>query len=60
MCIRDRQYYWQMTLLYWKTMANPARAWGMARRYGFLETLKLSLGAMRVNWQYIKKIVRGK
>lgn len=55
-----RQYYWQMTLLYWKTMANPARAWGMARKYGFGETLKLSLGAMRVNWQYIKKIVRGK
>lgn len=54
-----RRYYWEMTRLYLRTMANPVQGVGMARRYGLAETLKLSWGAAKVSWQYVKKIVRG-
>jgi len=32
----------------------------MFKRYGVKTTLKLSIGAAQISWQYIKKIIRGR
>ncbi len=54
-----REYYWQIIVLYYKITITPKHSWYMIRRYGFGITLKLSVGAMKVTWQYIKKLIRG-
>ncbi len=58
--ISVRKYYWYTMLLYYKIMANPVSAWYMIKKYGLHDTLKLSLGAAKVNWQYFKKLIGGK
>ena len=44
-------------VLYYKIMANPVSAWYMIKKYGLHDTLKLSVGAAKVNWQYFKKLI---
>lgn len=58
--ISARRYYWYTILLYYKIMVNPKSAWYMVKKYGLKDTLKLSIGASKVNWQYYKKLLAGK
>lgn len=58
--ISVRKYYWYTMLLYYKITANPVSAWYMIKKYGLHDTLKLSVGAYKVNWQYVKKLIGGK
>lgn len=58
--ISVRKYYWYTMLLYYKITANPKSGWYMVKKYGLHDTLKLSIGAMAVNHQYVKKLIGGK
>ena len=60
MHISTRRYYWYTILLYYKIMVNPKSAWYMVKKYGLKDTLKLSIGAGKVNLQYIKKLIAGR
>lgn len=57
--ITIRQYYWYTMVLYYMVTANPKSAIYMIKKYGLHDTLKLSIGAMAVNWQYMKKLIGG-
>lgn len=52
-----RQYYWQIIRLYYKITVTPSHSWYMIRRYGLGVTMKLSLGALRITGQYIRKML---
>jgi len=54
-----RQYYAQIVKLYYKLTVTPKHAAYMIRRYGLLQTLKLSAGAFRITMQYLAKIIKG-
>ena len=58
--ISAREYYWYTMVLYYTITANPVSAWYMIKKYGLHDTLKLTWGAFKVNWQYMKKLMRGK
>lgn len=58
--ISSRKYYWYTILLYYKITVNPKSAWYMIKKYGLHDTLKLSVGAFKVNIQYLKKWIGGK
>ena len=58
--ISIRKYYWYTMVLYYKITANPKSAWYMIKKYGLHDTLKLSVGAFKVNLQYFKKLIGGK
>ncbi len=58
--ISVRKYYYYTMLLYYKITVNPKSAWYMIRKYGLQDTLKLSVGAFKVNLQYLKKLIGGK
>lgn len=58
--ISARRYYWYTILLYYKIMVNPKSAWYMIKKYGLWDTLKLSIGAGKVNLQYYKKLITGR
>lgn len=58
--ISIRKYYWYTMLLYYKITVNPKSAIYMIRKYGLHDTLKLSVGAFKVNLQYLKKLIGGK
>lgn len=58
--ISIRKYYYYTMLLYYKITVNPKSAWYMVRKYGLHDTLKLSVGAFKVNIQYLKKLIGGK
>ena len=58
--ISVRKYYWYTMVLYYKVTANPKSGWYMIKKYGLHDTLKLSIGALAVNHQYIKKLIGGK
>lgn len=58
--ISARRYYWYTILLYYKIMVNPKSAWYMIKKYGLRDTLKLSIGAGKVNLQYYKKLITGR
>lgn len=58
--ISVRRYYWYTMLLYYKITANPISGWYMVKKYGLHDTLKLSWGAVKVNNQYLKKLIGGK
>lgn len=58
--ISVRKYYYYTILLYYKITVNPKSAWYMIRKYGLHDTLKLSVGAFKVNLQYAKKLIGGK
>lgn len=57
--ISVRKYYWYTILLYYKITVNPKSAWYMIKKYGLHDTLKLSVGAFKVNLQYFKKMIEG-
>ena len=58
--ISVRKFYYYTMLVYYKVMINPKSSWYMIKKYGFLETLKISGGSFKVNIQYIKKLIGGK
>ena len=47
-------------ILYYKITANPKSWWYMVKKYGLHDTLKLTVGAYKVNNQYLKKLIRGR
>lgn len=57
--ISVRKYYLYTILLYYSTMVNPKKSIYMIKKYGLKDTLKLSLGAFKVNLQYFKNFIRG-
>lgn len=57
--ISARRYYWYMILLYYSIMVNPKKSIYMIKKYGLKDTLKLSIGAFKVNLQYFKKLIKG-
>ena len=57
--ISVRKYYWYTMVLYYMVTANPKSWWYMVKKYGFHDTMKLSIGAVAVNNQYIKKLIMG-
>lgn len=58
--ITIRNYYWQILKLYYKITLPPKNVIYMFSRYGIKTTLKLSIGACKISFQYLKKIVKGK
>lgn len=54
-----RKYYLYTMMLYYHIMVNPKSALYMIKKYGIKDTLKLSIGAFKVNVQYLKKLVDG-
>lgn len=58
--ISVRKYYWYTIVLYYKITVNPKSAFYMIKKYGLKDTLKLSVGAFKVNLQYFKKLIGGK
>ncbi len=57
--ISVRKYYWYTMVLYYLITANPVSWWYMVKKYGLHDTLKLTIGAGRVNTQYWKKLIKG-
>ena len=57
--ISVRNYYLQIIKLYYKITIQPKNIIYMFKRYGVKTTLKLSVGAMQISGQYLKKIVKG-
>ncbi len=57
--ISVRQFYWYTMVLYYKVTVNPKSAWYMIKKYGLHDTLKLSIGAAKVNHQYFVKLLQG-
>jgi radical SAM superfamily enzyme YgiQ (UPF0313 family) len=53
------RYYFEILKLYYKITLMPRNVVYMFKRYGVRTTLKLSLGAGQISWQYIKKMVGG-
>lgn len=58
--ITIRNYYWQILKLYYKITLPPQNVLYMFSNYGIITTLKLSIGAGKISWQYLKKIIKGK
>ncbi len=54
-----RRYYWNIVVLYYKITVSPKNIAYMFRRYGTRTTMKLSVGAAKITWQYLKKIRKG-
>ncbi|MCL2632620.1 MAG: radical SAM protein [Coriobacteriia bacterium] len=54
-----RQYYAQIIKLYYRLTVAPKSTAYILRRYGTRQTFKLSLGALRITWQYVAKMIRG-
>lgn len=54
-----RQYYMQVIKLYYKITITPKNILYMFKRYGVRTTMKLSVGAMNITVQYLKKVIRG-
>lgn len=58
--ISARRYYWYTIMLYYRITVHPKSVWYMIRKYGLHDTLKLSVGAFKVNLQYLKKLITAK
>ena len=54
--ISVRKYYWYTMVLYYWITANPKSWWYMVKKYGLHDTLKLTVGAFKVNLQYFRKL----
>jgi radical SAM superfamily enzyme YgiQ (UPF0313 family) len=54
-----RKYYMEIFKLYYKITLNPRSVGIMLKRYGVKSNMKLSLGALKISWQYLKKIMKG-
>lgn len=55
-----RKYYWNILVLYYKITVSPKNIKYMFSKYGVRITFKLSIGAAKITWQYIKKIIKNK
>ncbi|WP_017416326.1 B12-binding domain-containing radical SAM protein [Clostridium tunisiense] len=55
-----RNYYFNIIKLYYKIIMRPSNVLYIIKKYGFLETLKLSIGSSNISMQYILKAIRGK
>ena len=53
------RYYLEILKLYYKITLMPRNVIYMFKRYGVKTTLKLSIGAGQISWQYIKKMFGG-
>ena len=54
-----RKYYIEIFKLYYKITLNPRSVAIMLKRYGVRSNIKLSLGALKISVQYLKKIIEG-
>ena len=54
-----RAYYLEIFKLYYKITLNPRSVAIMLKRYGVKSNIKLSLGALKISVQYLKKILEG-
>lgn len=54
-----RKYYWNIIMLYCKITIFPKNIAYMFKRYSVRTTMKLSIGAAKITFQYFKKIVQG-
>lgn len=52
-----RKYYWNILKIYHKLALTNMNY--MIKKYGLLSTMKLSVGAFCITWQYLRKILRG-
>ena len=57
--ISTGRYYFEILMLYYKITLMPRNVVYMFKRYGVRTTMKLSIGAGKISWQYIKKAVGG-
>lgn len=57
--ISVRSYYWQIILLYYRVTLHPSNLYQMIKQYGIKANIKLSVGASKITWQYVKKMLRG-
>ncbi len=55
--ISVRKYYWNILKIYHKLALHNSPY--MIKKYGLLSTLKLSMGALHITYQYLRKIVKG-
>jgi len=51
------RYYWNIIKLYYKITISPRSVMSMIKDYGLKENLKLSMGSMKITWQYILKML---
>ncbi|MGL4799124.1 MAG: B12-binding domain-containing radical SAM protein [Cellulosilyticaceae bacterium] len=54
-----RQYYWEVVKLYYRITVRPEMVVRALRKYPLWENIKLTIGANRVMWQYIVRIIKG-
>lgn len=57
--ISTREYYYRIISTYYKVTVSPQNAIYMIKKYGLGTVIKLSFGALKITWQYTKKIIRG-
>lgn len=55
-----RSYYFNIIKLYYKIIMRPSNVLYIIKKYGLLETLKLSIGSSNISMQYMLKAIRGK
>lgn len=54
-----RAYYFEIVKLYYKITMHPKTVLTLINDYGLWQNIKLSLGASRITWQYLSKIIKG-
>jgi hypothetical protein len=57
--ISAREYYYRIISTYYKVTVSPQNVIYMIKKYGLGTVIKLSLGALKITWQYTKKIIKG-
>jgi radical SAM superfamily enzyme YgiQ (UPF0313 family) len=50
-------YYWEMIKLYWRLALSPVTVLKHCRDYGVWQVFRLAVGAVRVNLQYLGKMM---
>jgi radical SAM superfamily enzyme YgiQ (UPF0313 family) len=55
-----RRYYFEIVKLYYQVTLRPSMVHRALKKYPFKENLKLTIGANRVMWQYVKRIIKGR
>lgn len=54
-----RRYYFEIVKLYYQVTLRPAMVIKALKKYPLKENIKLTLGANKVMWQYIVRIIKG-
>ena len=55
-----RRYYFEIVKLYYKVTLRPQMVMRALRKYPIKENVMLTIGANKVMWQYIRRIIKGK